>query len=212
MHKNESFAYALYSALINNGYNINEGFIKEFLRSACSWYTPEIPYPDYTGSKWWDNLCGKTYSFCKSNGIYAAISSQICEEFKNNAINFDYKLYDDAETILAYCCANNYRNYLLSNNFPELINTVERFGLDKYFSGYFLSSNIGFEKPHIKIFEYAIKAADNPEFCCMVGDNPVADINGAKNAGLMTILVHGQATSAAPDHVCKELSDIKIIL
>ena len=53
----------------------------------------------------------------------------------------------------------------------------------------------------------------NPEICYMVGDNPVADILGAKEVGMRTILVHSaRGPSQDADHNCRSLTEIMEII
>lgn len=66
----------------------------------------------------------------------------------------------------------------------------------------------------IEIFEYALHIAGNPEICYMIGDNPVADIQGGKGAGMKTILVHNNVSAefCKDNMICENLIDvIKII-
>ena len=63
------------------------------------------------------------------------------------------------------------------------------------------SADVGYLKPHPKIFEAALDClhvqADEAVF---VGDNPVADIAGAQTVGLRAIMVvNGQIPSLASD-------------
>ena len=103
-----------------------------------------------------------------------------------------------------------YRNYLLSNNFPELTHFVEDFGLTKYFSGLIVSSHVGYEKPRQELYDYAKKMA-NCDSGVMVGDNPVADILGGKQAGLKTVFVHNSNPSQA-DYTFNSLEEILKII
>lgn len=90
---------------------------------------------------------------------------------------------------------------------------MEKLGLADYFSGYMISADIGFEKPRPEIFRQAIAMAGNPEICYMVGDNPVADICGAKEAGMRTILVHSaRGPSEDADYNCESLAEITEIV
>ena len=104
------------------------------------------------------------------------------------------------------------KNFILSNNFPELGRLIKDLGLNEFFSGCLISSNIGYEKPRIEIFQYAIKAAQQPDICYMIGDNPVADIFGGKRAGMHTILVHNQSKVLEADHKCSSLLEAIVLL
>lgn len=62
-------------------------------------------------------------------------------------------------------------------------------GLSEYFSSIIVSDVAGLRKPQVEIFNLACQQLDVlPEQCVFVGDNEIADIQGAKNAGMKTIL------------------------
>lgn len=212
MYGNESFLWSLDKALSDHGYSIEKSTTKEFLQSVCSWFMTEKPHPEVTGEVWWEELLNNTKEFCKKQSVTEEDVAFICKEFRENVVIFDYQLYDDAEEILQYCMQLGYKNYLISNNFPELVKVFERLDLDKYFSGYVLSANVGYEKPRAEIFRHALAEAGNPEVCYMVGDNPIADVKGAQAVGMKTILVHKKAEVIQPDYCCAELAEIRKII
>lgn len=210
---NQSFFEALNGALTEQGYGIDKAIIKDFLGEACTWNVPEQSYLHATGELWWKKLLDKVRVFCERNGVLPECIPEICAEFRRRAVAYDYILYEDARSALEESAALGYENYLLSNNFPELIETVDRFGLKDLFCGFFLSSCIGYEKPRKEIFEYALKHAGNPQMCVMVGDNPIADIQGAQTAGMRTIQVHRVVQDGIrPDGWCGNLSEVIEIL
>ena len=202
------FDGTLDESLRKYGHVIERAILKAFLMRVCSWYIPQKDYTDATDEKWWEKLLSNLEVFCRKNHIEQTEHAAICKTFRENVVAYEYKLYDDAEEILAYCREKGYENYLLPNNFPELVQVVRRFGLDQYFLNYFISSKIGYEKPRVEIFQYAFESAGKPEVCYMVGDNPIADIKGAGDVGLKTILVHKEAAEIVPNYRCKELRDI----
>lgn len=210
MYSNESFLCSLDRAMCAYGYHVEESELRAFLKENCSWHNTQKPHPEQVGEAWWQALLNGLRTFCKAQHIGEA--EGICKAFRENVISYEYKLYNDAEDILRYCKEKGYRNYLFSNNFPELVQVVERLGLGEYFAGYFLSANIGYEKPRVEAFQYAFEAAGKPEICYMIGDNPVADIQGAQAIGLRTIMVHGKADGVRPDVCCEELVEIKELI
>lgn len=212
LYNNESFLCSLDRALRNHNYEIERSIIKTFLVSVCSWFMPEQPHPEEKGEAWWEALLKHTEEFCRNHHVAEADIALICKEFRENVVLYEYELYADAKEILQYCEELGYKNYLISNNFPELTKVFDRLGLDKYFSGYFLSADVGYEKPHAEIFLHAMKQAGNPEVCYMVGDNPVADVKGGQTVGMKTILVHRKSEDIQPDYVCEELTEIKKVL
>lgn len=91
---------------------------------------PECEYINKIGELWWKTLTDSLRLFCNRQGIEECDSNLICKQFRDNVINFEYKLYDDAKDILAYCKNKGYDNYILSNNFPELVQVIEGFELE----------------------------------------------------------------------------------
>lgn len=79
--------------------------------------------------------------------------------------------------------APNYKLYILSNGFQEVqYKKMKNSGLDRYFEKVLLSDDIGYNKPHQKIYEYALKTTNSrKEESIMIGDNFDTDITGARN-------------------------------
>lgn len=163
IYPNESFFNLLKDTINKYGYQIDSCLIKEFLNEYCSWHNPHKDYIDSTGENWWKKLLDNTKIFCKDNDIHKKDLEVICKEFRYNVVNYKYKLYDDSESILSYCKSQGYNNYIISNNFPELGKVIQKLNLAKYFTDYFISSNIGYEKPRIEIFQYALSKASCEE-------------------------------------------------
>ncbi|NWF76634.1 MAG: HAD family hydrolase [Nitrospirae bacterium] len=62
-------------------------------------------------------------------------------------------------------------------------------GIDQLFNTKILSSKMGFKKPDIRLFTYAMeKFGVKSEESIYIGDNPMKDLKGAKNAGMRFIL------------------------
>lgn len=79
-----------------------------------------------------------------------------------------------------------YRIYILSNGFSELQSRkMQSSGIEHYFDGVVLSEDIGVNKPHREIFEYALRVAGvTADRALMIGDNYEVDIKGACGAGI----------------------------
>jgi FMN phosphatase YigB (HAD superfamily) len=91
-------------------------------------------------------------------------------------------------------------------------------GLGKLVDGYVVSGIEGFDKPHPEIFRRAAqKCGSDRTAGWMVGDNPVADIGGARLAGLRSIWIElgrdWPHEAFRPDHVVDgPLAAIDILL
>lgn len=191
IYPNESFLYALTTSLADAEYTLDEERGRAFLRSTCTWYAPEKAHTDAVGEKWWERFCDKLAVFCVDIGVEPQRVEGIKTQFRRTVCDERcYKVYDDAAEALRLTASAGYENYIISNNFPELSVIAKAFGLDEYISDYVLSSCVGYEKPRREIFEYALELSGRPQDCCMVGDNPIADIAGAGKVGIPAILVN----------------------
>jgi len=97
--------------------------------------------------------------------------------------------FDDARTLLEYLKAK-YPLYLLSNNVSRVL--VERIlsnlGLSDYFSAIFVSSEIGYRKPHEKFMQAVLAGIPYaPTQCVMIGDRLSQDIEMANRFGMPSI-------------------------
>ena len=67
---------------------------------------------------------------------------------------------------------------------------LRRNGLLNYFSTILFSEEVGYRKPHPRIFQLALQLAEtSPSECIMVGDELEDDMLGAKNLGIKTVWV-----------------------
>ncbi|MGI8999743.1 MAG: HAD family hydrolase [Candidatus Limnocylindria bacterium] len=72
-------------------------------------------------------------------------------------------------------------------NLPELLHALD---LVKQFDFIAASARIGFEKPHPRIFQWALEQANvPPESVIHVGDHVDADVEGARGVGIKGVLI-----------------------
>ena len=93
---------------------------------------------------------------------------------------------------------------------------LAEFGLLDFFPDCrFSAADVGYLKPHPRIFEAALACMEiEPEEAVFVGDNPVADIAGAQGAGMRAVLRAREPMSSMlsgliqPDHTVTSLYDL----
>lgn len=85
--------------------------------------------------------------------------------------------------------AQKYPLFILTNGFDDIqFVKVEACGLKHCFQEIITSQQVGTQKPDIKFFTFALKRANClAHEVVMVGDHPIADIQGAENAGIRSI-------------------------
>jgi len=92
--------------------------------------------------------------------------------------------------------ARGYRLGLVSNTpwgTPDYLwrGQLERFDLDRFFEVIHFSSDVGFRKPDRRIFRLTLKRLGaRPETALFVGDEPEADIGGARAAGIASAWIN----------------------
>jgi putative hydrolase of the HAD superfamily len=94
-------------------------------------------------------------------------------------------LFPFTHEILNYLL-EKYSLHILTNGFRETqLSKMKNCDLSKYFKNVFTSETIGYNKPHPKIFHWAMSSVNGrKDECLMVGDDIDTDILGAKSAGM----------------------------
>jgi putative hydrolase of the HAD superfamily len=77
------------------------------------------------------------------------------------------------------------------SNYPctkSITESLKKLDLDDYFESIVVSGTLGVVKPHPDIFRKSLEELDlEPEECVYVGDNWLADIQGAKRIGMQAV-------------------------
>lgn len=143
---------------------------------------------------------------------------------RNAEATWDYppsSLLPDVVPALEALAAAGYRLAVLANQPARTRETLERDGLDRYFSLYSISEELGYEKPDPRIFTHAVEQAGvDPARAVMVGDRLDNDIRPAQAAGMKAIwLLRGEAPddptpeqAAEPDACIRSLAELPAAL
>ena len=128
-------------------------------------------------------------------------------------------LFQDVATVLGEL-SKSYHLGIIANQQENLAERLERFELGSYFGVVVGSADVGFSKPDLAIFEYALeKAGISPQEAIYVGDRIDNDMIPAKKLGMTTIWIrqglgkHNQEYPAFPcDYMVEKVSDLLRIL
>ena len=90
--------------------------------------------------------------------------------------------------------------YLLSNAQSEFTRPeISYLGLEKYFDGILISSEEGCKKPGRRFYQTVLERYHlNPKESIMIGNDSIADIQGAYEVGLDSLYIH---TEISPECV-----------
>jgi putative hydrolase of the HAD superfamily len=101
-----------------------------------------------------------------------------------------WHIFEDAYPVLEELRRRRLTIGAVSNwvwNLPELLHALD---LVRHFDFIAASARIGFEKPHPRIFQWALDKADvDPAAALHVGDHIDADVEGATGVGIGAVLI-----------------------
>lgn len=126
----------------------------------------------------------KAINFKVSNAVVDTLS----EAYITHLSSFNY-VFDGTHDILKYL-KEKYQLHIITNGFEEVQEKkMKASSIIHYFNTITNSEMVGVKKPNPKIFNHALALANaNPKESVMIGDNLEADIEGAQNIGMQTIL------------------------
>lgn len=92
---------------------------------------------------------------------------------------------------------------------PELLQTLD---LARHFEVMSISARVGYQKPHAAIFEHALDLFGvGPEVAIHVGDDPEADVLGARRAGIEPVLIDRHGRIDTPVGAGVETGEVSLI-
>ena len=134
----------------------------------------------------------------------------------------NWALEEDARETLETLQGNGYKLGIISNagDDHDVQQLAHGFSIHSYFDFILTSAACSYRKPHQRIFELALANWYLlPSEAAMVGDNLVADIKGAKDAGLYGIWINRRADPVSetqervkPDASISSLTELPKIL
>lgn len=156
------------------------------------------------------------------------VYQQLVAEFGIKAWTTEELLSDYENYFCAYCVprlgvnhaisklAKNYRLGLISNGkTPFQEQNFLALGFMDLFDSVIVSEAVGMRKPAAEIFHLGCSELEvRPEEAVFVGDSPVADIRGAKEAGLKTVFVPTELSPICEDAnvTCDDLSSLPDVI
>ncbi len=193
-------------------YDVVEDKLRPYLKNRFPWHPDGDP--TLTGDAFWACLAARFQEAYEALGVPGPLAAEAAGRVRG--IVQEEKLYrvrPEAPGALMACAFKGYKNYILTNNFPEWEGVLDRLKLRHYFAGVVNSGTAGMAKPDVRIFRKAEEVANFPARIWMVGDNPIADIQGAKGAGWGTVHITkpGYPHSGA-DYTVQSLDEIPKLL
>jgi len=123
-------------------------------------------------------------------------------------------LVEGAVDVLDYFKSQNCKLYIISNGFSRVQHLkIERSGIGDYFDRIYLSEDVKEHKPNRGFFDYMLKSSNaRKRESLVIGDNFIADITGAHNAGIAQVYFsptyNGESLPFAPTYIVNSLREI----
>lgn len=183
--------------------------IKPFLSSGFPWHESHIAHPELSAyGAWWNRMEEYLKTVFEKLGFDEQKALLLAKRTHELYIDEKrYKVFPNTIETLNKLRSLGWKNVILSNHVPELPDIVNKLGFSNVIEECFTSAVLGYEKPNIMAFRYVLDFLKQPEYCVMVGDSITADIKGATDAGITTILLH----TTPPDRTfnyCKTIDEI----
>ena len=156
------------------------------------------------------------------------VYQSLVAEFEIDRLNWQYLLNDYETEFTNYCqpfpylletltsLQQQYRLGIITNGRTVFqLRSIEGLGIEDYFDTILISEAEQVRKPQPEIFNTALsRLKTTPKASVYIGDNPQADIVGAKNAGLKAIWKRDRfwTQPETADAIIDELSEILPIL
>ena len=120
----------------------------------------------------------------------------------------NYGAYHDAHDTLLELRERGLRMGLISNFEPWLEGLLEDLGMLGFLEVLVISGREAYEKPHPRIYELALERGGvPPQRALHVGDSPISDYDGARDAGMRAILL--DRWGRFPDFTGEVIKDLR---
>lgn len=119
-------------------------------------------------------------------------AAQLWDAWNLGGLILGRTMFDDAYATLDWLRDHGVRIGCVTNRVfggPRFAEELRELGLDRYFEVTAVSCDVGYMKPHPRIFQYALDAMRlDPQDCAVVGDSLRADVQAAQSMGMVGIL------------------------
>ena len=192
IHRNPSLVSILDRALKNAGHKVKKEALCEAVESTAKAMKTIVEKGIMGDSEKWDHYMRALFRKLKVK------DSVLLEEIKLKLKKgTSFRAYPEVPGVLVRLRSKKIKLGVISNASSWLENILDSAGLKGSFDHVIVSEIEGVEKPHRKIFEIALKKAGvKKEEFMFIGDNYIADVRGALNAGVKAVWLKRETANA----------------
>ena len=175
------------------GHGIDRADMDAFVSEGMPWHRADHAHPDLdTAAAWWDAVNRRYVEIFAAAGHPSVAAPTALAALRDDILDVSrYVVFDDVVPALKRARVAGWRNVIVSNHIPELESLVSGLGLTRHFDGVVSSGVVGYEKPHRRLFEEALRHVRPGEPVWMIGDNCDADCRPVCALGMKAVLVRG---------------------
>jgi len=191
--KGKAWSASMWEALVEHHlqHHVNRDDILPRLGHGFPWQEPEKPHLHLnTPELWWAHIESIYKQIYVDLGFTKDVADCLSATARSRYVDLPmWELYPDTLPVLKSLAEQGWTHMIVSNHVPELRTIAAHLGLQSLITDIVNSAEVGYEKPNPEIFHIAMRMAGSPDRVWMIGDNIEADVLGARNAGIPSILV-----------------------
>lgn len=166
--------------------------------TGLPWHRADHAHPDLsTADLWWEAVYQRYAVVFTAVGHASAATPAAFQALRDDILDATrYTIFEDVIPVLQRAGSLGWRNLIVSNHVPELASLVGALGLTSFFEAIVSSGVVGYEKPHPRLFEDALRHTGSDRPIWMIGDNPAADCAPVCGMGHQAVLVRSAVAGA----------------
>jgi putative hydrolase of the HAD superfamily len=195
------------------GHRVTREVMDAQVSQGMPWHRSDHAHPELSSpGLWWEAVCRRYVEIFEALGLPVVATATAFVELRRDILNAErYIVFDDVVPALRRAAAGGWRNLIVSNHVPELETLVSDLGLTPFFESIVGSGVIGYEKPHPRLFEEALRRTGDDRPIWMIGDNAAADCAPVCAMGNDAVLVRSTAIGTFEHHAGNLLEALDLI-
>ncbi len=209
----EASRLKLYRALVNEGFEMPEDrFVSAYIVAHEKYRKVRYEqFKEVTNAVWVaEALCSLGFQVTPEESRMKAALNVFFQDFLDSLT-----LRDGAKKLLKQVQSKGKVGLISNFTYAPVIHcSLRKLGISAFFNAVVISEEVGWRKPSSRIFQDALNKL-HVQACeaVYIGDSPIEDIKGAKEAGLKTVFVPSQfntikdltQSKQKPDLIAKDL-------
>lgn len=187
---------------------IDHEAVRPHLRQGFPWHEHDVVREPTSADAWWRSLHPLFGgAFAGACDLPTDDALRLAERVREVYLRPDaWRAFEDVGPALDTLARRGWKHLVLSNHCPELDRIIDTLGLSGAFDRVYNSALTGAEKPNPAAFERVFADYSAARHGWMIGDNPVADVQGGEAVGLRAILVRSEHPAARL--CCRSLEEV----